>query len=207
MCCIFVLTEKFIYLYSSGEAMVTPFRGIIEFFGDIGLYDIVLPFLLVFTIVFAILEKTRVLGTEKIEGKEYTKKNINAMAAFVMAFFVIASSRLVEIITEVSSHVVILLLLSVLFLLLVGSFVKEGAGVFLEGGWRMLFMFIMFAGIILIFLNALGWLEKFWDFIGRGQASNAVGSIILIVIIILFMVYIVKEPRSFSKIGSEKKEQ
>lgn len=185
--------------------MVTPFRGIIEFFADIGLYDVVLPFLLVFTIVFAILEKTKVLGVEKIEGKEYTKKNINAMASFVMAFFVIASSRLVEIITEVSSHVVILLLLSVLFLLLVGSFFKEGTGVFLEGGWRIFFMVIMFIGIALIFLNALGWLDKAWDFIGGGKGGNAVGSIILILIIIIFMVFVVKEPRSFSKTDSEKK--
>ena len=31
----------------------SAFRGVIEFFGVIGVYDIVLPFLLVFTIVFA----------------------------------------------------------------------------------------------------------------------------------------------------------
>jgi len=189
--------------------MVTPFRGIIEFFADIGLYDVVLPFLLVFTIVFAILEKTKVFGTEKIEGKEYTKKNINSMAAFVMAFFVIASSRLVEIITEVSSNVVLLLLLSVLFLLLVGSFFKEGTGVFLEGGWRIFFMVVMFVGISLIFLHALGWLDKVWGFLGKGTGGNAVGSIVLIIIIILFMIYVVKEPKSFSTTGStnsEKKE-
>ena len=41
------------------------FRGIIEFFEKIGIYDVVLPFLLVFTIVFAILEKTKVFGTLK----------------------------------------------------------------------------------------------------------------------------------------------
>ena len=50
--------------------MATPFREVIEFFDSIGLFDVVLPFLLVFTIVFAILEKTKVLGTEDIEGKK-----------------------------------------------------------------------------------------------------------------------------------------
>ena len=64
------------------------FRGVISFFGDIGLYDVVLPFLLVFTIVFAILEKTKVFGVEEIEGKKYTRKNLNAMASFVIAFLV-----------------------------------------------------------------------------------------------------------------------
>ena len=65
----------------------TVFRGIIGFLEQIGIYDVILPFLLVFTIIFAILEKTKVLGTETIEGKRYTKKNINAMVAFVISFY------------------------------------------------------------------------------------------------------------------------
>ena len=40
--------------------MASAFRDVINFFGEIGLYDVVLPFLLVFAIVFAILEKTKV---------------------------------------------------------------------------------------------------------------------------------------------------
>ena len=90
--------------------MVSTFRGALEFFEDIGIYDVILPFLLIFTIVFAILEKTKVFGTEEIEGTKYTKKNLNAMASFVISFMVIASSQLVEIITKVSSHAIILLL-------------------------------------------------------------------------------------------------
>jgi len=180
------------------------FRGTIQFFDKLGVYDVILPFLLVFTIVFAILEKTKVLGTEEVEGKKFTKKNLNAMAAFVIAFLVIASSKLVQIITDVSSQMVVLLMLSILFLLLIGSFYREGEGVFLEGGWKIAFMFIMFIGIVLIFLNALtnedgdtyleiavDWINDIWD-------SNAVASIILIVVIILFMVYIVREPKAKS---------
>ena len=40
--------------------MATPFREILEFFTRIGVFDVVLPFLLVFTIVFALLERTKV---------------------------------------------------------------------------------------------------------------------------------------------------
>ena len=145
-------------------------RGVIDFFDKLGIYDVLLPFLLVFTIVFAILEKTKVFGTEQIGGNTVTKKNLNSMAAFVMAFLVVASSQLVEVITKVSSHMVVLLMLSVLFLILVGSFYKEGEGVFLEKNWKNLFMVIMFVGIVLIFLNALTndngdtWLEWFYDY-------------------------------------------
>lgn len=172
----------------------TALRGVFEFLEKVGLFDVVLPFLLVFTIVFAILEKTRVFGTEEIEGKKYPKKNLNATAAFVISFLVVASSRLVEVITEVSANVVILLLLAVLFLLLVGSFYKEGAPVALEGGWNLLFMVIMFIGIVLIFLHALGWLEGTWMYFGATDSGDIIGITILIIIVIIFVWAIVKEP-------------
>ena len=53
----------------------SAFRGVIEFLGDMGVYDVILPFLLVFTIVFAILEKTKILGTAKEGGETIGKKN------------------------------------------------------------------------------------------------------------------------------------
>src|SRR3989338_5171764 len=175
--------------------MASQLRDIITFFDAIGLYDVVLPFLLAFTIVFAIFEKTKVLGTE--DGKP--KKNLNAIAAFVIAFLVVASSRLVEIITTVSANMVVLLLLVVLFLLLVGSFYAEGEkSVFLEGGWKTLFMAIVFIGIILIFLDALGFLEDTLDFL-KGGRNEVVGAIILLVVIVIFVGWIVKEPHAKEK--------
>jgi len=180
--------------------MASAFRNIIEFFNQIGIYDVVLPFLLVFVIVFAILEKTKVFGTEEIGGQKYPKKNLDAMAAFVIALLVVLSSKLVEIITKVSSQVVILLLLSVLFLLVIGSFYKEGEPVFLEGGWKTFFMFLMFIGIAAIFLNTIKdnngntWLSMFWGFVSNGSGGNAVGSIILLVVIILAMAYAIRDP-------------
>lgn len=185
---------------------VTPFRQVLVFFDKIGLFDVVLPFLLVFTIVFAILEKTKVLGTEDIEGKKYTKKNLNAMASFVMAFLVVASSKLVETIVKVSSNAVVVLFLSVLFLLLVGSFYKEGEPVYLEGGWKIVFMIIVFIAIIGIFLDAIKtadgrtWLERLGDFTGSGGDELA-GSILLLAIVVLFVVYAVKEPSKGSAQG------
>ena len=190
--------------------MVSTFRNAIEFFDKIGIYDVILPFLLVFTIVFAILEKTRVLGTEEVDGKKIAKKNLDSMVAFVIAFLVVASSKLVETITEVSSNVVVLLLLSIFFLLLVGSFFKEGEGVFLEGTWKYLFMIIMFIGIVAIFLHAIKkengqpWLEWAWDQLTHNWSSTSFASVILIIVIIAFMFYVVRGEPSAKK--EEKKE-
>ena len=178
-------------------AEVSTFRNVIVFFDDLGIFDVVLPFLLVFTIVFAILEKSRVLGTEEIDNKKLPRKNLNAMAAFVIAFLAVASSRVVEAITQVSSHIIILLLLGVFFIMLIGAFHKESPeGTFLTNPWNIIFMVIMFVGIIGIFLNAIKaddgetWLETAWDYMVNHWSSRAVASIILLIVIIIFMWFI-----------------
>ena len=181
--------------------MATPFREILDFFDNIGVFDVVLPFLLVFTIVFALLERTKVFGVEEIEGKKYTKKNLNSVAAFVIAFLVVASSRLVEIITTVSSNFVVLLFAIVLFLLLVGSFFQEKPeGVFLEGGWKTLFMVIVFIVLIFIFLDALDLLEGTFGFLSGTNRGEVVGSVFLLVLIVFFMVYVTQDRKVEKKL-------
>lgn len=173
--------------------------GVIGFLDQIGIFEVVLPFILTFTIVFAILEKTKILGTEKIEGEMYPRKNLNAMTAFVIGFFVIASSQLVAVLTQVSSQVVILLMMIIFFLMLVGTFYKEDEEVSLEKRWRALFMVIAFVGIALIFLQAIklrsgeSWLEYGLRFLSQYWSAPAVASIILIAGIIFFMVWVTKE--------------
>lgn len=176
------------------------FRAALEFFDDIGIYDVVLPFLLIFTIMFAILEKTKVLGTEEIEGKRYTKKNLNAITSFVIAFLVVASTRLVALVNTAMANIAILVLVSVSFLLLIGSFYREEEDVFLTGGWRTTFMVVSFIAIVLIFLNAIPvsdggtWLRFFWDWIIDNWGTNWLGGLLLIGIAILFIFLVIKEP-------------
>ncbi len=168
----------------------STFRGTIGFFEKLGVYDVVLPFLLVFTLVYAMLEKTRIFGSDKVDGKEYSRKNLNGMTAFVAAFFVIASTRLVAIISEVLANTVLLLLLSICFLLLAGSFHTGSKEFFLEGTWKTIFMIIMFLGIVLIFLNALGWLQVIYENLFFKFDSVTVSSIVLILVMVLFMLYV-----------------
>jgi len=191
-------------------AEASTFREIILFFDEVGVYDVILPFLLVFTIVYAIFEKTKILGTEEIEGTVYTRKNLNAMIAFVVSFLVVASSKLVEIIADVSSQMVVLLLASVFFLLLVGTFYKEGESVALEGRWRTLFMVVMFLGLVMIFLQAIPtksgvpWLEWFWGYMVSNWSSTGVASVLLMIGIVIFIWWVTQSPGEGAK--KEKKE-
>lgn len=175
------------------------FRGTLEFFNDIGIYDVVLPFLLTFTLTFAILEKTKIYGTEKDEkGNEATRKNLNSMTSFVIAFFVVGSSQVVKVMNETLSHIVLLLLLSIGFMLLVGSFHSGDKEFFLDKPWRNIFMIIMFIGIILIFLNSLGWLNTIYDWLRDHWNSATVSGIILIILVILFMLWVTRDTNKSS---------
>lgn len=175
------------------------FRSAIGFLGKLGVYDVILPFLLVFTIVFAILEKTRILGMEKVGDKEITKKNLNAMVAFVVAFLVIASTQLVAVINQVMANIVLLLILAISFLLLVGVFFGSKEFTLKDyPGWISFFMVLMFIGIVVIFLNALDWLKYVFALFVYWNEEWAI-TIIFVIIILGFMWYVVKEPSSGKK--------
>ncbi len=170
----------------------SAFRGMIDFLNKLGVYDVILPFLLVFTIIFAILEKTKIFGTEN----GMTKKNINAMVAFVIAFLVIASTKLVAVINEVMANVVLLVVLGVCFLLLVGVFFTGEKEFSLNDlpVYKQIFIGIMFLGIILIFLNALGWLQYIVDLFNNINEDWA-ATLIFIAIIIGFIVWVTSSPK------------
>ncbi len=194
--------------------MATLLGNVILTLERLGVYDVILPFLLVFSVVFAILEKTRVLGTEKVGGEPVTKKSLNSIVAFVTAFFVIASAQLVAIITTVSSQMVILMLVIVFFMLLVGAFYhpaaeSEKARDKLFDEWAKYFAYVMVIAIIAMFLNAIPyssnqtWLAYAIQWLSRYGNSSSVGAILLIIFVIAFM-YWIGEPAGKGE-GEKKK--
>jgi hypothetical protein len=182
----------------------TALGNVLEFFRELGVYDVVLPFILTFTIMFAILERTQIFGTEgKVKERTITKKNLNAMVSFVVAFMVVASSKLVEAITKISSEIVVLLLLLVFFLMLIGTFrsytdITAGQILPADKAWQYTFMVIVGIAIVFIFLDAIvaadgrTWLEVFWDWLSQFYTNAAVAAIVLIIVVIIFMIWITR---------------
>jgi len=194
----------------------TILGGALVFFEKLGVFDIILPFLLVFTVTFALLERSKLLGVEEMkfdgETRQFTKKNLNAMAAFVIAFLTVASSQVVGVVTKVSANMVILLLLVVFLLLVVGSFYK--AGEIGEDGvknsyLRGTFLVVIPLTITLIFLDALemkngtSWLAFGWDYLLRNWNSSAVAAVMLIAMLIGFVALISRSPHKKSNSGDD----
>jgi hypothetical protein len=200
--------ESFIYssYIKKTEVSETILGGTLEFLITLGVYDIILPFLLVFTLMFAFLEKTKALGLEvmNVDGKEiaYTRKNLNAIVAFTTAFFVIASSQLVRILSEVIANVMILLVTGLCFMLAVGithtgkeEFALEKMG----KGWKLGFWIASLIGILLILFNALGWLDIIYLFLITQITSSAVVTLLMILGFVGFMVWVTSSKKPETK--------
>ncbi len=187
--------------------MASSLQNAIEFFRAFGLFDVVLPFLLVFTIVFAILEKTRILGTEDKDGPP--KRNLDAMVAFVVALLVVATNKVVTAINKSLPNAVLLIVVFLSFLLMLGLFWKSGEFNFREDHkpWYTAFSIILFIGLIIIFMDALTldngqtWLQYILSFIGKGSSGSVFGSIIFLGVTIAAILVVVRGPKSEGKKG------
>jgi len=137
--------------------MVSPLQKAVDFFKEFGLFDVVLPFLLVFTVVFAILEKTKILGTEKVGNDALPKRNLNAVVAFVFGMLVIAANKVVDAINTALPNIVFLVVIIISFLMLVGSLYKTGEFDLneKEAAWKTAFVSIIFVLVVLIFTGSI----------------------------------------------------
>ena len=184
--------------------MATPLGKAVEFLRDFGLFDVILPFLLVFTITYAVLEKTRILGTIKVTGTdEYIpNKNLNSMVSFVVALLVVATANIVRAINESLPNIVLLLVASISFLLLIGVFLKDAMDFPKDHpNWNKAFIIIMFIAVILIFLNAIymivngesvSVLEYGINSIIENWSGTVFGAIVVLVVVVIAMVFITR---------------
>lgn len=189
--------------------MAAPLVNAVNFFRDFGLFDVVLPFLLVFSIMFAILEKTRILGEDKIkEGVTMPKRSLNAMVSFVVAMLVVATNKIVSAINTALPNIVFLAVVIISFLMLVGIFYKEGDFDFAKTheNWVYGFIIIIFILILAIFLDSLTtasgetWLVYGFNYVVENASGPLITSLIFLVVTLLAIFFIVRSP-------SEKKEK
>ncbi|MEA3379233.1 MAG: hypothetical protein U9Q69_06410 [Nanoarchaeota archaeon] len=163
--------------------MTTALGGVIDFLKDFGFFDVILPFLLVFTVIFGILEKTKIFGVETIDGKEFPKKNLNSMVAFVIAFFVVAAKGVVASFQLSLPKIALLLIILISFLLLVGSFMGDKQLNFENNKfWKVFLTIIIFIAVVLIFIDSFGWLSPTLNYLFVGNTDVLVPIVLVLII-------------------------
>ena len=83
-----------------------------------GFFDVALPFLLVFTVIYAILQKVNIFGPNS--------KNINVVVALVTAFFVIRTPLVATVLSQLLPRVSTLVLIIIMSLIVLGIFGFRG---------------------------------------------------------------------------------
>lgn len=171
---------------------------IITYLEKIGFFDVMLPFILIFSIVFAILEQTKVLGTETIGDKPYPKRNLNLIVAFSIALFSIASAQIVQIITKSMGPIVILIFVSIFALMFWTIFGAQSDKV------PKYYSYAIVVAMLAIFLWALGWLDDVVDYVRTNTNSTNIIGVALTFGFIALLIYFITQPQSSSSSESKK---
>jgi len=149
---------------------------------------IILPFLLIFVVIFAILEKTEILGKDR--------RQINAIVSFVFAAISIAIPAATGVITRIIPVISVIIVILLAFMLVfgfIGGTEKGG----LSKGLRIAFGIILGISLIITVLWATGGLptvakwgeiEEFWPTFT-----------LILLIIAVFSVVLTAKPSEASK--------
>jgi len=168
--------------------MATIFDEPVMFLDKLGIFDVILPFVLVFCIVYAVLDKTMVLGT--VKGKP--NKRLNSMVAFVMGFIFIAFSNYVGGLFTAIPIIIFVLLIGIFLAIVLG-----GVGIDVKDYWLLGLLTVVAAGWIAA--SAFGLFDSsYWQFI---SAFIPWDFVIGVVVFILVMWLLLREKKEEAPVG------
>ena len=151
------------------------FYGLASLLEDSGFFEYALPFLIVFAIIFGILEKVKIFGSEKTDGGPRT--GINAVVAAGFGLYLIVSTDVVEKVFVLIPKVGLLLILVLSFLMMVAFFMGEEP----KFGGGMLFFAVVFALIATAWaVSSEGLVLEGWSYYWDNYRPFIVGLIILV---------------------------
>ncbi|MCP3684853.1 MAG: hypothetical protein GY861_19490 [bacterium] len=176
----------------------TNFNEVFSSLESMGILDSLLPFFLIFTVIFAILQKTKIIG----EGR----KNFNVIIALIIALMVViphvadtypSSPDPVEVINSAIPNISIVVVALLMLLLLIGVFGKDLniVGTSLSG----IIAVASFVIIIYIFGGAMEW----WDGAVPNFLMNEETQSLLIIILVFGIIiwFITKDDSGGVNVG------
>jgi len=126
---------------------INPLQNTVQLLKDFGFFQVILPLLLIFAVIYGILTVTKIFG----DGDKAI--SINAIVAFTSAFFVISSTEVVEMMNSLLPQASFLLVISVFLLMMFSLFMGDPKKLFGDGTkwWSkipLIIIFIVFLGVV-----------------------------------------------------------
>ena len=153
-----------------------------------GVADIILPFLLIFTIIFAIMQKAKILGDDK--------KNMNVIIALIIGLLVVIphitgsyppGGDVVDIMNQALPNISIILVAIIALFLLLGLFGFEFADKMsgLVGAFSVI-------AVLYVFGAAAGWWGS-WDWLLITFGEDVITLVVIILVFAVLIWYITND--------------
>ena len=177
---------------------MVSFQDLIYRMESIGLYDAILPFFLIFVIVFAVLQKSKILHgkDEDKKGKSYDVVIALIISALVVVPHVLglypANADVVVIMNTALPNIALILVALLALFLIVGLFGGSAAWIGKLTGWVALASFIL---VVYIFGRAANWFQQVPDWLWWLDNPDTQALIVVIAVFALVIYFITKEPK------------
>lgn len=179
---------------------MADFREAMTYLADIGVADVLLPFIIVFTIVFAVLQKVKIFGKPEEGGKKY-----NTMVALVMGLAIVIphvlgaypeGQDLVVWMNSFLPGVSIFAVLIVMVMLIVGVF---GYGFKMESTYGSILALLCALIVVYIFGASANW----WGVPGALEfvLDPDTQAFLVIVLVFFLIIYFVTKEKSTGESG------
>ena len=158
---------------------------------DLGVFDVLLPFMLIFSILFAVLQKVNIFGTS---GKRF-----NGIIAFSISLLAvvphvlgvhIGNFDLVDIINKALPQIALILIVFVLFLVFVGMVSPKQA----TGKWMESAVVPLIAAIIILFIFGSAAYPQYMPSWLAWLGDPMLQTLVIVLLIFGLIVYFVTAP-------------
>lgn len=161
--------------------------------GNDALFEIVLPFILIFTIIFAVMQTTKVLGG---------KKNIDAIISLVFGLLLIRNQTIVETINRFLPNISLLIVVILMILLVVGVF---------AGGYEWSSGIKGLAAVLAVIVVLWIFGASYWSRFGipnlfSGLSSETRGILAFLAILVVVIFFVTRDESNRKGIGDRLKD-
>ena len=161
--------------------------------------EMILPFLLIFSVTFAILQKTKILG----DGK----KQIDAIVALVIGLIVITFGYATNLINSLIPFLAVSIVVILIFMILYGMTFQGRDELKIHQGIQITVGILAALGLLIVLLVSTGAWDYLYDrfFLGGDSSSLVTNVIFIVVIVAVVLVATLTNSGSGSSGSSEKK--
>lgn len=154
-------------------------------FGSPVFTNIILPFVLMFVVVFAILEKTQILGKEK--------RQINAIVSFIFSLMFLAVPGVIGMTQKMIPIIGMIIIILLSFMMLFGFVGGQTGEKGLNKGLKITFGILIGISMIVMIMWATGILPSMSSFFSNDEVVST--TIFIVFIIAIFSVVLSTTPK------------